>query len=296
MTTNNGRFARQIPLLGAEGQIRLRSSRVAVVGIGGLGTHVVQQLALLGVGKLTLIDSEELADTNRNRYVSARHDDPIPGTRKVDIGERLALSFDPTVQVEKVFDTVISDDAFALIKSANCVFGCVDREGTRLILNELCAAYDLRYLDLASEVIPGNPSEYGGRVCVAWNRPGCLVCYDEIDLREAQEDLAGPIGEEQRRVIYGVDASALGRTGPSVVSINGVVASLAITEFMVGVTGVRMPKGLLTYRGSSGKVTVPGGDSGLPRPDCYYCGNVRGQGNSADVERYIREGVGTYLR
>lgn len=294
--TIEDRFARQMLLFGKTGQEQLRATAVAVVGIGGLGTHVVQQLALLGVGRLVLIDSEELATTNLNRYVGARHDDPIPGTPKVEIGERLVTSIDPTIRIEKVSDTLVSGEAFERIKTVDCAYGCLDREGARLILNELCLAYDRRYLDLASDVIPGDRPEYGGRVCVSWGHPGCIACYDVLDMEEAKEDIAGPAGDEQRRAIYGVEVEALERTGPSVVSINGIVASLAVTEFMVAVTGLRSPKGLLTYRGTTGKVTTPSADSGLPRADCYYCGYVRGKAAGADVERYVRDGVGTYLR
>jgi hypothetical protein len=78
-----------------------------------------------------------------------------------------------------------------------------------------------------------------------------------------------------------------------VVSINGVVASLAITEFIVGVTGIRPPHHLLTYYGHLGKVTV---NTDEPRPDCYYCKGIRGYRARADVERYIRAGVGRWLR
>ena len=294
MTTEE-RFARQILLFGKEGQKRLRECRVVVVGIGGLGTHVVQQLALLGVGTLVLIDCEELDDTNRNRYVTARGDDPVPGTRKVDIGGRLVTALDPSIEVETIHDTLVSEQAFAAIGRADCVFGCLDREGARLILNEVCAAYGKRYVDLASDIIPGNPPQYGGRVCITWDVPGCAVCMDELDLEEAQRDLAGPLGDEERRKIYGIDADALDEVGPSVVSVNGVVASLAVTEFMVAVTDIRPPKPLLTYRGNVGKVMTPGPDSGLPKPDCYYCGYVRSIGRKADVERYIREGIGAFL-
>ena len=74
------RYDRNIRFFGKEGQERLAEVQVSVIGIGGLGTHVVQQLALLGVGKLTLIDSEDLDFTNLNRYIGVRYEDPIPGT------------------------------------------------------------------------------------------------------------------------------------------------------------------------------------------------------------------------
>src|SRR6185437_12668857 len=70
------RFDRQLRFFGRAGQKRIQSAKVAVVGVGGLGTHVVQQLSLLGVKKLSLVDAQELDETNLNRYVGARHDDP----------------------------------------------------------------------------------------------------------------------------------------------------------------------------------------------------------------------------
>ena len=70
---------------GRDGQEKIAKTHVAIVGIGGLGTHVVQQLALLGIGQLTLVDNEEIDATNLNRYIGVRHSDPIPVTPKVII-------------------------------------------------------------------------------------------------------------------------------------------------------------------------------------------------------------------
>jgi hypothetical protein len=253
----------------------------------------VQQLALLGVGKLTLIDSEELAETNRNRYVTARHDDPIPGTRKVDIAERLILAVNPDIKIVKIADTLVSESGFAAIIGSEFVFGCLDSDGARLVLNELCAAYERPYFDLATEIIPGSPPTYGGRVCAAWDGHGCIVCYGLLDTAEAQTDLSGPEAQRSRNKLYGIDMEGLDRAGPSVVSINGVVASLGVTEFMLAVTGIRAHKPVLTYRGHMGGVSLA---TESPAPDCYYCRGVRGKRDLADVRRYLRAGVGQYLR
>jgi len=156
------RFERQERLFGKEGQAKLTAARVAVVGVGGLGTHVVQQLTLLGVGGLALIDSEELATTDRNRYVGARHDDAIPGTPKVIIGERATKDIDPSIKVMKIRASLVSEESFAAVITADYVFGCLDSEGARLVLTELSAAYAKPYIDLASDVMPGNPLHYGG--------------------------------------------------------------------------------------------------------------------------------------
>ncbi len=286
------RFDRNIRFFGEEGQRSLAAAHVAVVGIGGLGTHVVQQFALLGVGRLTLIDKEELDETNMNRYIGVEHDDPIPGTLKVNLGERIIKTINPDIGVNPVPYSLISDQAFDAVLKSDYVFGCLDREGVRLILNELCAAYSKPYFDLASEIIPGDPPVYGGRICVALDGNGCIVCHGLLDVAEAQADLAGPSERRDREAIYGIQRSALNQAGPSVVSINGVVASLAVTEFMLGVTGLRQPKKLCTYYGNMGRTTV---NNDEPAPDCYYCKGIRGQRDAADVRRYIRAGIGFYL-
>ena len=284
----NERFDRNMRFFGREGQERLSASHVAVVGIGGLGTHVVQQLAFLGVGHLTLIDKEELDETNLNRYIGARHDDPIPGTLKVVIGERTVKEVNPSIRVDTYTVSFVSTEGFKAITEADYVFGCLDREGARLVLNELCAAYARPYFDLASGIEHGSPLLYGGHVCVAWDGRACLVCYGLLDVTEAQGDLANPDMQRDRAAIYGVAPDVLGRSGPSVVSINGIIASLAVNEFMLGVTGIRPPRGVLAYRGHIGRLTTVESESG---PDCYYCEGIRGLGDAADVQRYIRAGV-----
>lgn len=289
----NDRFDRQVRFFGREGQGRLAAARVAVVGVGGLGSHVVQQLALLGVNAIVPIDARELKLSNRNRLVGAREDDPIPGTRKVDIAKRTAQAIDSAIDLDTVFDSFVSERGFDALIGADYVFGCLDSEGARLVLTELCAAYVKPYVDVSSDIIPGDPVDYGGQLCIAWSGDGCLSCTGVLDRTEAGIDLAGPDAKRRRGDIYGVPTNTLAASGPSVVSINGVVASVAVTEFMLGVTGVRAPNLLLTYWGRTGKVTVR---TTTAVPDCYYCKGLRGTRDEADVQRYVRDGVGEFLR
>lgn len=282
--TNKKRFERQIRLFGKEGQEKIRSAVVTVVGIGGLGTHVVQQLVLLGVGELILIDPQELDESNRNRYIGARHDDPIPGTPKVDIGQRVIQDIDPSIRVLKLKTSLISQAAFTALARASHVFGCLDSEGARLVLNEFCSAHCKPYFDLASDVVPGDPPVYGGEICIAWNGRGCLVCRGRLDLDEAQMDLAGEGAKRDRDAIYGVPEGVLDVAGPSVVSVNGVIASFAVTEFMAAVTGMRDPVGFAEYRGNLSKIFV---STDAPTSNCYYCTGIRGKGDAANLERYL---------
>ena len=199
------------------------------------------------------------------------------------------------ISVGKIRDSLVSEPAFAAVTKSDYVFGCLDSEGARFILNELCAAYTRVYFDLASDIVPGNPPTYGGRVFVAGDGEGCIVCYGVLDMAEVQVDLGGPQELKNREGIYGVQPDALDHVGPSVVSINGVIASLAVTEFMVMATGIRLPKRFLKYHGNMGRVSAPGDDERI-NLDCYYCKRIRGMRDQADVQRYVREGVGEFLR
>lgn len=278
------RYDRNIRFFGKPGQEIIRAANVAIIGLGGLGSHVVQQLSLLGVGGLILIDNEELDGTNLNRYIGARYDDLIPGTRKVDLGERIANSIDPSILVTKVFGLLLCEQSFKEIIKADYVFGCVDNDGTRFVLNELCSAYCLPYFDLASDINPGPPLSYGGRVTIGWDGSGCLYCADVLDMKEVQRELDNPSVIRERDAIYGVSHSLLSEAGPSVVSVNGVIASLAVTEFTVGVTGIRTPRRHLNYHGHLGKITDSRDE---PQADCYYCKKIRGSKEKANFKRYI---------
>ena len=285
LVADSARYDRNARFFGQSGQDALAAANVAVVGVGGLGTHVVQQLSLLGVGSLVLIDSEEVDETNRNRYVGLRHDDPVPGMPKVELGRRLAGEVNPEVEVVPIAECLRSQPAFDAIIESHYVFGCLDNDGSRLILNELCLAYGKPYFDLASDIVEEGTS-YGGRVCVVGDDTGCLVCYDELDLRAAQVDLMSDRQRKDYADIYGIQLSDLGRVGPSVVSINGVVASLGVTEFMLMATGVpRRPSKVLKYYGERGVITTP---TRSPDPDCYHCTAIRGKADAAGVQRYLR--------
>ena len=275
------RFDRNERLFGKDGQKALRSASVIVIGVGGLGTHVVQQLSLLGVGALSLVDHEELSHSNRNRYVGARHDDPVPGSPKVHLGERLIHVVDPAISVTTVDEGFPSASALRALRDAGYVFGCLDNDGVRFVLNEACLAYDKPLFDLASDV--PEPGRYGGRVTVVWGEGGCLHCRGVLDPDEVRRFLSPTEALQNEAAVYGVDRQVLGETGPSVVSVNGVVASLGVTEFMVAVSGMRPPCRHLEYRGHMGIVAKRSDD---PSSGCHYCQTVRGLGDAANIKRY----------
>lgn len=264
------RFDRQRRLFGDVGQERLRTATVGIVGAGGLGSFMVLELAYLGVGKIRVVDHDCLDDecSNRNRLVGAWASHQ-PGTPKVQILRELALQIDPEIEVTMVKAALESDEAKAALSTVDVVVGCVDHDGARFSLNEFCCTRDLPLIDAASDTIPEESKVlFGGRICVATRETGCLMCFGVLDQSELQQYMESPGQRADQEAIYGVGRNKLTGSGPSVITVNGVVASVAATELMVLVTDVRAPIAHQEWRGHEG----------LLRPvrdrerDCYYCG------------------------
>src|SRR5262245_8842059 len=235
------RFERQRQFLGAEGQQKLRVTTVGIAGGGGLGGFVVLELAYLGVGKIVLVDADRLDITNRNRLVGAweRHEE---GTLKVCILAELVRLIDSSIEVEAIPQRFQSERAKQALARADVVMGCVDTDGARFLLNEFCCEHGLPLIDAASDtLLRKDELFYGGRVCVANTETGCPACLGVLSQDEIRADLASPKQRADEEALYGVPREALGAGGPSVVTVNGVVASLAVTELMVIVTGLRRP-------------------------------------------------------
>lgn len=282
MTEFSDRYHRNILLFGAAGQEKLRNTSVVVVGVGGLGSPLIQHLALLGVKRVTSIDDEELDNTNRNRFVGAKHTDPVPGSPKVSLAHRLIQDINPDVESVALRAGLVSEEAFAAVKAGDWVIGGFDCDGPRFVLNELCAAYDKPYIDMASDV--PESGIYGGRVCVSLNDDGCLDCLNLLDRKAIRRFFETEEYRDGEDAIYGIAKDTLKEKGPSVSPINAVVAGLAATEFMAAVTGLRPPTRLQEYRGWQSKVAVIVDE---PRADCPCCKGIRGKGRAADIERYL---------
>jgi len=257
-------------LFGVEGQRKLEATAVAIAGVGGIGTRVIQDLALLGTRRFVLIEPGELKESSKNRYVGHLHSDPVPGTPKLLIGERIIRAVSPDADVVKVQMPLESKEARAAMDTVDVVFGGLDREGSRFSLNAICAEQGKKLIDIATEIIPrnGEALRYGGRVFALWERPGCLCCCGVLDMDEVQRDLAGPEEQQNRRAVYGLNPGELGDVDPSVATLNGVMASIATTEYMVGITGLRRPVRLTVHRADLGRFTA---SRDQPKPGCYTC-------------------------
>lgn len=269
------RYDRQVRFFGARGQRRIQDARVVIMGCGGLGMHVIQQLAYLGVRRWTLLEHDDVDDTSLNRLVGA-----VPGDidePKLDIAERIIRSVQLNAEISLI-DGLLGDPEHAeyveqRVAEADLVIGCFDKETPRLIATELCSRHGIAYMDAATEIIDDdNGLSYGGRVVASHDGRGCIACLGVLDQQELSRESLTPRQRAEFDRMYGIDRGDLEGSGPAVVTLNGVVGSLAATEAMMLLTGLREPIRQLTYRGHIGTV---GRDLTAGDPDCAFCAHWR---------------------
>ena len=207
---NDERFSRQVLMFGEEGQRKIETQHVAVIGVGGLGSQVVQALAYLGVRRFLLVDDDRIERTNLNRVAGAFPQDI--GRLKVEVARDLIMRINEKADVVVVPENLRTRRAMDLLIGCSVVFGCVDHDGPRLVLTDLCAAYEITLIDLATEIFPEAAErrfDFGGRVVIA--RPGdyCLFCADQLDAEMAKQDLETPaVRAERRKHGYGLGSDS----------------------------------------------------------------------------------------
>ncbi len=105
-------FERLIPLLGEGGLEKLKSSHVAVFGIGGVGSYVVEALARSGVGALSIIDGDNVSKSNINRQLVALHS--TIGAPKVEVAKQRLLDINPNIKMH-TYNLFVNEDTIDTI-------------------------------------------------------------------------------------------------------------------------------------------------------------------------------------
>jgi molybdopterin/thiamine biosynthesis adenylyltransferase len=132
------RYSRQLLLreIGEAGQLRLTNARVAVVGCGGLGVPAALYLGAAGVGRMILIDPDQVALDNLNRQVAYRTNE-IGEPKATMLAQRIG-ELNPTVEVGSRQASVDSHSLEALLSDADVVLECSDDPVTKFLVNDFC--------------------------------------------------------------------------------------------------------------------------------------------------------------
>ena len=166
------RYARQVqlPLIGEQGQKKLLSSKVLVLGLGGLGCPVVQYLAGAGVGQLVVVDDDRVERHNLHRQIL--YADHQIGQTKSEASKQRVMAYNPDVQLIAHAATITQDKLANWVKGMDIVIECTDQLINRYWLNEVCAQQGVPW-------VYGSVDQFSGQVALF--EPGGLnqsgMCY-----------------------------------------------------------------------------------------------------------------------
>ncbi len=281
-------YKRQIIAFGSAGQACLRATHVGIVGLGGIGSHMAQQLSYLGIGEFTLVDDDSVETSNLNRLIGATPADV--GRPKVEVSRRLIEAISPKARVHAFHSSLMRQQALEALRSIDLLVGCTDTDGSRLVLNELAKTYLMPYVDCGVSIAVESEriNSIGGRVVVVLPDGPCLHCAQEIDRVIAGQELESDVEKDIRRKHGYVAGASIEE--PSVVSLNGVVGSIAAGEIIALATGWRDPVPFQVYYGD-GRPRSCVQRKVNPMPRCWLCSTRLGKGDDARLNRYDRRSL-----
>lgn len=287
---SDGMFDRQTRLFGDTGQDILRSCRVGIIGLGGVGSLVAEYLTHLGVGGFVLIDPDRIALPNLPRVVGARRRDTWPilrarwmprrchtladrlSTPKTTIARRVIKSINRHAEIEEYRCDVVEPKAAAALLECEYLFLAADTMRARLLFNQIVHQHYIPGVQIGSKIIvdreTGNVTSVFSVARTVTPECGCLWCNQIINPAKLQEEACD---EEEAKAQRYIDEPEV--IAPSVITLNAIGAAHAVNDFLFYVTGLRDREAAQGYKRvmpqlNSYALDLPRKDAGCPECSC----------------------------
>lgn len=240
------KFDRQVRALGRAGQSWLESLRVAIVGLGGTGSVIAQQLVHLGIRNFVLIDPDTLETTNLNRVVAARPQDV--GKPKVHIAQRYLEEVAPGLNVQAIVGNVVHNGVARQLFDADILLCCTDSHGSRSVVQQVAYQFLIPCIDVGSTITVDSGQVTGifGRIQLLGPDQPCLWCTSLLNSEQVRRDLMSEFERTLDPYIQGAHEPA-----PAVISLNSTVVSLGVTMLLGLVTPAPIDAHHLIYNAKS---------------------------------------------
>ncbi len=135
------RFERNIPTLSEDEQKALQASRIAIIGLGGLGGYLCEMVARLGVGFVVVCDGDVFDETNLNRQLLSSEGNV--GMLKAESAKGWIESINPSAKVDMYCQNFTANNALEILDGCDLVLDGLDNAESRLILEDTCAKLNI---------------------------------------------------------------------------------------------------------------------------------------------------------
>jgi len=231
-------FDRQVRAFGKDIQLLLRRLTIGVVGVGGTGSAVVQQLARLAVGRLLLADGEKFEGSNVNRVYGSRAVDQ--DVDKVKVAERAVAEIGIGTEVRVLPKPISFESVLREFRECDVIFGCTDEEWGRSLLTRFAIYYAVPVFDMGVKIRSENGlvESIQGRVTTLMASKACLFCRNRITAERVRAESLRVLNPDAYHALLEEGyVPELGDTAPAVIPFTSAIASAAVNELLHRLTG-----------------------------------------------------------
>ena len=143
--------------IGFKGQLKLKNSSVICIGAGGLGSSVLLYLAAAGIGRIGIVDNDQVEKSNLQRQII--HETNTVGNLKINSAQERIKRFNPNIEVTTFNKRINSENVIEIIKDFDIICDCSDNFGTRYLINDAC-------LILNKALVFGSVQGFEGQISV----------------------------------------------------------------------------------------------------------------------------------
>jgi hypothetical protein len=286
----NAIFDRNVRAFGSNIQGVLGDLRIAIVGAGGTGSAVAEQLVRLGVRHLLLVDNDTLSASNVTRVYGSTP--KSVGQPKVDVLRDHLTRIAPDLVCSTIQGMATVKSIAKTLRSVDLVFGCTDDNAGRLVLSRVSTFLLTPVIDvgvLLTSDRSGMLTGIDGRITTLVPGAACLVCRNRVDMARAAAEMRTP--EERKRLADEGYAPALGQVEPAVVAFTTAVAAAAVNELLDRLIGYGPPERPTEtlLRLHEREIST---NRAMPR-DGHYCHPAQGRWGAGDVKPFLGQLWGT---
>jgi adenylyltransferase/sulfurtransferase len=211
------RYSRQIilPQVGGVGQRRLKAARTAIIGAGGIGSAVIPALAGAGLGRLTIIDDDEVDLSNLHRQPIFAEGDA--GQGKAALAAQFASRLNGSIEAVPVEQRISPDNAAELLADHDLVIDGSDNFATRLCVSDACVALGITLLSAAAMQFQGQVALFRAQPCYrcfvgdAFDADDCDTCAEQGVLGALTATVGSYAALMAIREIVGIGDDAAGK-------------------------------------------------------------------------------------
>lgn len=248
-------YNRQISAFGEEGQKKILSTKVGIVGTGGTGSIIAEQLTRLGVGDFKIADYDTFGRSNISRmYGSYAKDIPKKSSLKVlkiskykvDLIKKHLKAINPGIKIQTFKKSIVQKEVAECFLDRDVIFSCTDDHWGRAVINQICYQYLIPVINTGVRLSSKNNMFISGNIVshsLGPDKP-CLWCYEYLKPKIIEAESMTP--QERIKLVHDGYIENIDIPQPSVITFTSLGSCMSMEIFLNLITG---------YLGEYGKLS-----------------------------------------